>query len=326
MDLALFGLIGGGLAALVVGGEFLVRGASRLAAALGVPSVVIGLTVVAFGTSTPELAVSLKAAWSGNADIAVANVVGSNVFNVLFILGGCALLSPLVIHSQMISREVPIMVGVSLLLFAFGANGTISHWEGGLLFVGIVAYTTWLVREALAKKRENRRLEKEFEQELAPVKNSRSPLAISLALVAGGLAVVMLGADWLVTGAVRMAQSLGVSDTVIGLTIVAAGTSLPEVVASVMATIKGERDIAVGNVVGSNIYNILAILGASGVASKSGLSVNPSMLAFDIPVMIGVAAICWPFFRSGQRLSRLEGAVFLVGYVAYTAYLVSQAS
>jgi cation:H+ antiporter len=322
----LFFYLAGGLVALVVGGEWLVRGASKLASTLGVPSVVIGLTVVAFGTSTPELAVSLKAALGGNADIAVANVVGSNIFNVLFILGVSALISPLVIHSQMIKREVPIMVAASLLLFGFSVGGGISRWEGLVLFALIFVYTAWLVREALKKKKENAEITRELEQEYGNDKISKRPLAVAIALVVAGLGVVMLGADWLVKGAVDLAKTLGVSDTVIGLTIVAAGTSLPEVVASVMATIKGERDIAVGNVVGSNIYNIFAILGLSSAIVPGGLNVNPTMLHFDYPVMVGVALVCWPIFKTGSRISRAEGVFFLLSYVAYTWYLIAKAT
>lgn len=316
----------GGLLLLIVGGEFLVRGASRLAASLGVPSVIIGLTVVAFGTSTPELAVSFKAALAGSANIAVANVVGSNIFNTLFILGLSALVSPLIIHSQMIRREVPIMIGVSLLLYLLSLGGEISRMEGLLLFAGIVSYTTWLVLEARQNRKEDRPIVDESEKIYGSLKDGRKAVVVAVALVVGGLAIVMWGADLLVDGAVAMAKNLGVSDTVIGLTIVAAGTSLPEVVASLVATIKGERDIAVGNVVGSNLYNILAIIGITGAASPSGLAVGEQLLNFDIPLMIASAVLCWPFFKTGKRLSRLEGGVFLVGYIAYTTYLVLHAN
>ncbi|MFP5519250.1 MAG: calcium/sodium antiporter [Bdellovibrionia bacterium] len=327
MNLELFGLIVFGLVFLVVGGEFLVRGASQLAAIIGIPPVVVGLTIVAFGTSAPELAVSLKAALGGNADIAVANVVGSNNFNVLFILGISALVSPLIIHSQMITREVPILIGASLLLGGMAYMGkNISPAEGALLAILIVAYTAWLVYEALKNKKANQELIRESEQEFsAPKKGKGKAALISLVYVVGGLAVIMFGADWLVKGAITLAKLLGVSDTVIGLTIVAAGTSLPEVVASVMATIKGERDIAVGNVVGSNIYNIFAILGISGFIAPEGLNVSDSLLYFDIPVMILVSLIMWPIFKTGQRISRKEGAFFLISYVLYTLYLIVNA-
>lgn len=325
MSLEVLGLVAAGLIFLVVGGEFLVRGASQLAGALGIAPIVIGLTVVAFGTSTPELAVSLDAAFSGNADIAIANVVGSNIFNVLFILGVSALISPLVIHSQMIKREVPIMIGVSFLIYIFALNGVIGRIEGLVLFAGIITYTSWLVIEARKNKNENQELKTESEKEYSEKPSGAKGILASIGFVVVGLGVVMSGADWLVDGAVQMAKSLGVSDTVIGLTIVAAGTSLPEVVASIMATIKGERDIAVGNVVGSNIYNILAIVGLSSAIVPGGLNVNEAMLRLDFPVMLAVAAICYPFFRTGSQLSRKEGAFFLGSYIAYTIIMIQMA-
>jgi cation:H+ antiporter len=315
-----------GLGVLVVGGELMVRGASDLAAALGVPSIVIGLTVVAFGTSTPELAVSLNAAFQGNANISISNVVGSNIFNVLLILGVSGLITPLVIHSQMIKREVPILIGVTLLFYFFSFDQVITRLEGVILFIGIIAYTSWLVYEAQAHRKSNRELERQSEKEFGGAEHTGASIPKSIMITVIGLALIMLGADWLVEGAIGMAKALGVSDTVIGLTIVAAGTSLPEVVASVMAALKGERDIAVGNVVGSNLYNILAIIGISGALVPSGLAVDPTMLSFDYWVMIGAVVLCWPFFKTGNQLSRFEGAIFLGGYIAYTAYLISRAA
>lgn len=327
MTLEVFFLLVAGFVFLIAGGEGLVRGASKLATVLGVPPIVVGLTVVAFGTSAPELAVSLKATFSGNADIAVANVVGSNIFNLLFILGASALISPLVIHSQMIRREVPLMIGVSAIVYGMSMlDQRISVVEGGMLALGIFLYTGWIVFEALKNRKENLELQKESEKEFGKKEASTTRvILLSLALVVGGLGVIMLGADWLVQGAISTAKLLGVSDAVIGLTIVAAGTSLPEVVASIMATLKGERDIAVGNVVGSNIYNILAILGFSGALSDSGLKVADSIQRFDMPVMVGISALTLILFYTGNKLSRKEGALFLVLYVAYTTFLISQA-
>lgn len=309
-----------GLVALVIGGEFLVRGATKLAASLGIPSVIIGLTVVAFGTSTPELAVSLKAALNGNADISLANVVGSNIFNVFFILGISALISPLVIHSQMIFREVPVMIGASILLWIFSLNGTIAPWEGFCLFAGIIFYTGWLIFEALQKRKEDKKIREESEKDFPLESGTLSGILKSLGFIVAGLGIVMLGADKLVEGAVALAQALGVSDMVIGITIVAAGTSLPEVVASVVATIKGERDIAIGNVIGSNIYNILAILGITGITSE--LRVNEAMQNFDIPLNIGISVLCFFVFWRKRKLSRIEGAIFLLLYIGYTYYLI----
>lgn len=310
-----------GLTFLIVGGELLVRGASRIASILGIPPMIIGLTVVAFGTSTPELAVSIDAALDGNSDISISNVVGSNIFNILFILGLSSLIAPLVIHSQIIKREVPIMIGASILLYLLSLGGQINQLEGLILFSMIIVYTTWLIFESLKNRSENNELIKESEIEYQ-VKEKAS-LILPIFFVLGGLGIVMLGSDWLVSGATKMAKAFGVSDTVIGLTIVAAGTSLPEVIASVMATIKGERDIAVANVIGSNIYNILAIIGLSGLIVPAGLTVSPSMISFDYFVMIGVAFLCWPFFKTGKQLSRWEGCFLLLLYVIYTSYLIN---
>lgn len=316
-----FSLLVGGLLFLILGGEFLVRGATRLAQMLGISPIVIGLTVVAFGTSTPELAVSLKAAFDGNANIAIANVVGSNIFNTLFILGICGLISPLIIHSQVIRREVPLMVAASAVLLLLSFGGVVSQVEGCFLFASLIAYTLWLIRDAKRHRAENQELERESVEKFQESPQHAKLWKVIL-LIATGLAFVMLGANWLVFSATEIARALGVSDTVIGLTIVAAGTSLPEVMASIVATYKGERDIAIGNVVGSNIYNILAIVGLSGAIVPGGLQVDPAMLNFDIPLMILAAAICWPFFKTGKRLSRPEAIVFLAAYAAYTAHLI----
>lgn len=323
MDLIIILKVIAGLVALIVGGEWLIRGASRLATLLGIPAVIVGLTIVALGTSAPEFAVSLSAALKGNADIAIANVVGSNIFNTLFILGVSALISPLIIHVTMIKREVPVMIGASLAVLLFSLDGQILQLEAFLLFAFAVIYTWWLVRET--KRNRSRELEKQVKEELsyraAPFKEKAMiPLFIIV-----GLGVIMLGADWLVEGAIAMAQSLGVSDTVIGLTIVAVGTSLPEVVASVVATLKGERDIAVGNVIGSNIYNILLILGLSGAILPGGLAVQESLMKFDIPFLLFSAVLCFPIFWWGKQIRRIEGAFFFSIYIAYSAYLIYNA-
>lgn len=323
MDLIIVLKVVAGLVALIVGGEWLIRGASRLASLLGIPAVIVGLTIVALGTSAPELAVSLSAAIRGNADIAIANVVGSNIFNTLFILGLAALVSPLIIHSTMIRREVPIMIASSFAVFIFSLDGKIQQYEAFLLLAFALIYTWWLVKET--KRNRSADLERQATEALTwRTASSKEKWQIPL-LIVFGLAVIMLGADWLVDGAISMAKALGVSDTVIGLTIVAVGTSLPEVVASVVATIKGERDIAVGNVIGSNIYNILLILGLSGSIVPGGLAVQESLMKLDVPFLVFSAAICWPIFWWGKQIRRIEGAVFLSLYIAYTVYLIYQA-
>jgi cation:H+ antiporter len=312
----------GGLLALVLGANLLVRGASKLALSFGISPLVVGLTVVAFGTSAPEVAVSVGAVLEGQTDIAIGNVVGSNIFNVLFILGVSALIAPLIVNVQLIRQEVPIMIGASLLLLALGLDGKLSFWDGALLFALLVAYTAFLV---IQSRRETQAAQDEYAQENPAAAPGAwdAGLPAQLALIAGGLLALVFGSQWLVEASTAFAKTLGVSDLVIGLTIVAAGTSMPEVATSITAAIKGERDIAVGNVVGSNTFNILGCLGLSGLVSgELGLAMAPSLLSFDIWVMLAVALACLPIFMTGREIARWEGAVFVAYYTAYVAYLI----
>jgi cation:H+ antiporter len=321
MNLEPFLFLCGGLALLTAGAEFLVRGASRLAAIAGISPLVIGLTVVAYGTSAPEMAVSVESAFSGPADIALGNVVGSNIFNVLFILGLCALIVPLRVAQQLIWLDVPIMIGTSCLAMIMGLDGKFSRIDGVILFAGAVLYTIFAIKEG---RRESAAVEKEYGDEFGTqVKPSSWP--VQAILIIAGLAMLVLGARWLVDSAVAIAKFMGVSELVIGLTVIAAGTSLPEVATSVVASIRGERDIAVGNVVGSNIFNILAVLGLSSIAAPDGIVVAPAALTFDVPVMIAVALACTPIFFTGHLIARWEGGLFLVYYAVYTAYLILNA-
>ncbi len=317
-----------GLTVLTVGAEVLLRGAVGLARAVGMSPLVIGLTVVAFGTSAPELAVSIKASWVGQADIALGNVVGSNTFNVLFILGVSALIAPLAASRQLIRLDVPVMIAVSLFAWLFAADGSVSRAEGAILMVGIVAYTAWLVRlgrrESVAIA--NKAAEPGAPAAAAPVPHTLGHTARMIAYIVVGLALLILGARWLVDGAVAVAQALGVSDLLIGLTIIAAGTSMPEVATSVMASLRGQRDIAIGNVVGSNIFNLLGVLGASATIAPAGVPVAPAALRFDIPVMAAVALACLPIFFTGGRIARWEAALFLAYYAAYILFLVLSAT
>lgn len=310
-----------GLAILVFGANLLVRGASKLALSFGISPLVVGLTVVAMGTSAPEVAVSVGAVLDGRADIAVGNVVGSNVLNVLFILGISALIAPLVVNVQVIRQEVPIMIGAGVLLLVLGLDGRLSFRDGAFLFALLIAYTVFVVRQSRRETQAANAYDGEVSAALPGAWDAKWP--VQLALIAAGLACLVVGADWLVASAVAFARALGVSDVVIGLTIVAAGTSMPEIATSVTAALKGERDIAVGNVVGSNIFNILGCLGLSGlVAGNSGLAVAPSLLAFDLWVMIAVAVACLPIFMTGREIARWEGGVFVAYYAAYAAYLI----
>lgn len=308
-----------GLVLLVVGADVLVRGAARLAANLGIPSLVIGLTVVAFGTSAPELAVSVKAAYSGQAELAIANVVGSNIFNVLFILGVAAIISPLIVSQQLIRQDVPIMIGVSLVAVLMVLDGQIGRVEAAALATGLVVYTVFLFYQG------RKQGVAVADGEVGEMLSVETPVWKNILLVIGGLILLVIGARWLVQSAVEIASAWGVSEAVIGLTIVAAGTSLPEVMTSIVATLKGERDIAIGNVVGSNIFNILCVLGISGLVSPTPLLAGAQMAQIDIPVMLAVAALCAPLFFTGAILSRIEGALFLVLYVAYVWFLIAMA-
>jgi cation:H+ antiporter len=310
-----------GLVALVAGADLFVRGASVLAAALRISPLVIGLTVVAFGTSAPELAVSLRAGYAGEADLALGNVVGSNIFNVLFILGLSSLIAPLVVDGQLIRLDVPLMIGASALLLALGLDGRIGRLDGLGLFAAIVVYTGWLVRQS---RKEGRRVE-QFDREYGGGGGGGGVVFWVVVMVAG-LGLLVVGAGWLVEASVTFARLLGVSELVIGLTVVAAGTSLPEVATSVIASIRGEREIAVGNVVGSSIFNILCVLGLSAAVSAEGVAVPEAALRFDLPVMLTVAVACLPIFASGHRIARWEGALFLAYYVAYTADVVLAAT
>ena len=309
-----------GLGLLVAGAEWLVRGASRLASAVGIPPLVIGLTVVAFGTSAPELAVSVQAVLGGQPDIALGNVVGSNICNVLLILGLSALITPLVVAQRLIRLDVPLMIGVSTLLYLLALDGRISRLDGLLLFAGILAYTVFAI---IKGRSESAGVIAEYAGEYGatPSSNGRDKVIRNLALVIIGLVMLVSGARWLVDGAMAGARWLGISELIIGLTVVAVGTSLPEIATSVIASLRGERDIAVGNVVGSGLFNILAVLGLSSLVAPSGLAVAPAVLRFDLPVMIAAAIACLPIFFTGHRISRSEGCLFLGYYLVYLIYL-----
>ena len=310
-------LIAGGFVVLVLGAEWLVRGASRLAAAAGVPSLVIGLTVVAFGTSAPELAVSVSSALAGSADIALGNVVGSNIFNVLFILGLSALAAPLIVSTQIVRIDVPIMIAASLLVWVLALDHSIGRIEGAVMFLLIVAYTVLQVREGRKSGAD--------EGAVADGENA-PPIPPNVGFIIAGLVLLVGGSRVLLDGATGLARDMGVSELLIGLTIVAAGTSLPELATSVLAAMRGERDIAVGNVVGSNIFNLLSVLGLSAAVVPGGMPVAEGALSFDIPIMTAVAVACLPIFFRRHLIARWEGGVFVAYYAAYTLFLILDAT
>jgi cation:H+ antiporter len=309
-------LIAGGFVVLVLGAEWLVRGAAKLAAAAGVPSLVIGLTVVAFGTSAPELAVSVSSAFAGSADIALGNVVGSNIFNILLILGLSALAAPLIVSAQIVRIDVPIMIVASLLVWVLALDHSIGRVEGVLLFAMIVAYTVLQIREG----------RKSGADEGAVEDGQKPAMPANIGFIVAGLVFLVAGSKILLEGATGLARSMGVSELLIGLTIVAAGTSLPELATSVLAAMRGERDIAVGNVVGSNIFNLLSVLGLSAIIVPGGIPVAEGALSFDIPIMTAVAVACLPIFFRRHLIARWEGGVFVSYYVAYTLFLVMDAT
>lgn len=317
------GLFLAGAVFLVAGAELLVRGASRLATAAAISPLVVGLTVVAFGTSSPELAVTVGSTYAGRGEVALGNVVGSNIFNVLLILGLSALVAPLVVARRLVRLDVPLSIAASVAVLLLALDGRIGRVDGALLFAGIVAYIAYQIREGRRETTSPR---------TGRAGGCEGPgrrvggWILDGGLVVMGLALLVLGARWLVGAAVDAASALGVSELVIGLTVVAAGTSLPEAATSVLATVRGERDIAVGNVVGSGIFNLLAVLGLASAVAPDGVPVPPGALTFDIPVMIAAAVATLPIFFTGHRIARWEGGVFLAYYVAYTVYLVLDAT
>lgn len=311
-----------GLVLLAAGSEMLVRAATRLAASLGIPPLVLGLTVVAIGTSMPELAVGLTAAEQGSGGLAVGNITGTNIFNVLVILGISALLSPLPMHLRVIRLDLPVMLGAAVAMAALAFDGALSRVDGLLLLASALAYTIVLFRVAA---HESRTVRAQF-RELYGGDGEDAAEALRTRLVHGtlllvGIGLTLLGAAWLVDGATAMARGLGIAESIIGLTIVAAGTSAPELATTIAGTLKGDRGVAVGTVIGSSIYNILVILALTCIGASSPLEVERRLLLVDIPLMAGIALLCIPVFVSGRHVSRAEGALFLAIYLGYMASL-----
>lgn len=312
-------LILGGLALLVLGAHGLVRGASRLALALGIPPLVVGLTIVAFGTSAPELAVSVRSCLADQPSVVLGNVVGSNIYNVLFILGLSALIIPLVVAPQLIRWDVPVMIGCAAALQLLALDRTLGRLDGAILVAGIVAYTLFVLRQA---KRERQAVAEEYSKEAAAAFRPDRRIGIHLLFMGGGLGFLALGSDLLVRGAVSVAQAFGVSEVVIGMTVVTIGTTAPELTSCLVAAARGERDIAVGNIVGSNIFNILAVLGVGALVAPHGIPVGQQIADFGLPVMLVACFSCLPVFFAGGAIRRWEGALFLFYFVVYVAYLI----
>ena len=310
-------LLLGGFVALVAGGELLVRGGSGLARAVGISPLVTGLTVVAFATSAPELAVTLGASLAGNPGLAVGNVVGSNIANVLLVLGASALVLPLAVRRQVVRVDAPVVVAFSAALLLLALDGRVSRLDGALLLGLLVAYVAVTVARS---RRAERAAGPPAAGGPAPPPPAR-PLR-DVALVAVGVVLLVVGAQWLVSAARDLAAAAGVSDLVIGLTVVAIGTSLPELATSVVAALRGERELALGNVVGSNLFNIGAVMGGAATLSPGGVPVAASAVRFDIPVMVAVALVLLPVAVTGFRVARWEGGLLLGYYAAYVGFLV----
>ena len=312
----------GGLALLTAGAEALVRGASSLARRSGVSPLVIGLTIVAAGTSAPELVTSVYAAIGGHPDVGIGNVVGSNTFNILFILGLVALVQPPVVAQRLVWLDVPLMIGTSAAVVAMAYDGHLGRVDGALLLAGFAIYVVISLRTS---RGEPDAVREEYDHAYGSAARVGS-VVVDAALVAVGIAALAFGARLLVQAAVELARAAGLSEMVLGLTIVAAGTSVPEVATSVMAAVRKERDIAVGNIVGSNLLNMFLVLGLVGTISSAGVPIAAALLRFDMPVMLAAAVACLPIFVTGHRIDRWEGGLLVVYYVAYLLFTLLAAA
>lgn len=311
-----FLMLGAGLLLLYLGAESLVRGSAAFARRVGLTPLVIGLTVVAFGTSAPELAVSIDAALEGNGGLAAGNVIGSNISNIALILGVSALIAPLVVHAQVIRLDIPVMILITLLVAIASIDGSLGRLEGAALTLGLIAYLSFSVM--LARRETSPEVRAEFGSDVPQATRSAW---VEIALMAGGLALLVLGAEWLVDGAVTIARRFGVSDAVIGLTLVALGTSLPELATSIVAAFKRHTDLAVGNIIGSNIFNLLGILGISALVAPLKLA---DIRTTDWLALLAVSLLLLPLARSDSLLKRWEAVLLLCVYAGYLFYLTAR--
>ena len=313
-----------GLGLLLLGGEWLVRGSSRIAIAIGMSRLLIGLTVVSFGTSAPELAISMDAVFSGTPEIALGNIVGSNISNVLLILGVTAVFYPISVAKRVVWVEVPVMIGFSILFLIVVLDGTLSFVDGVLLMSCMIAFIVMQIRTERRAKGKSTGVEMVDEQEEAAKETTWRTVVISGALIVAGIAMLWFGANWLVDAAVSIATSLGVSQLVIGLTIVAIGSSAPEIVTALAASRQGHPEMAVGSVLGSNTANLLTVGGMTALLGN-GIAIPDSLIRFDLPVMLAAAALCLPIFASGRLVSRTEGFVFLALFCCFNIALFMHA-
>ncbi|MFH1320517.1 MAG: calcium/sodium antiporter [Bacteroidota bacterium] len=307
----------GGLVILLFGGKFLVKGAVDLALRFKISTLVVGMTVVSLGTSAPELFVSVKAALSGHPDIAIGNVVGSNIANFALVLAVTCMIFPISVSRNSIRIDWPVMMAASIVFYIFIlTNGNLEIWEGVLFVAALIIFVIWLIRKSRKEGIEAQAEESEFIG-----KQSHSPLLKTILFVVLGCIGLAFGADWLVKGATGIAGTFGISERVIALTMIAVGTSIPELATSTIAAFKKHTDLALGNLIGSNIFNILGILGVSAIFGK-GIKVNERILDFDIFWMLGISALIFPFMVSKKRLTRLEGTILLLIYIVYITVIL----
>ncbi|MBE9563167.1 MAG: calcium/sodium antiporter [Proteobacteria bacterium] len=316
MDIFTLVLFVFGFILLSYGADMLVRGAENLATTMGISPLVVGLTIVAFGTSAPELAVNIQAAWTGKPDLAIGNIVGSNILNILLVLGIGAVIVPLGVHKRLVKVEIPLMIGASVLLLILSLDGVLSRWDGLILASGIIGYIIYSIKTCHELKDPNEVCPPEEEED----KTSKK-LWLQFVFIIVGLGLLVLGSQWLVNGAIMVAKYFGISELIIGLTIVSIGTSLPEIATVIVASRRGQQEIVVGNVIGSNLFNILLVLGFTSLIAPNGITVPHAAIVFDMPVMIAVAVACLPIFFSGYLIERWEGVLFLFYYFMYSTYL-----
>lgn len=312
-----------GLLLLFFGAKLFIHGASSLGKLAGLSPIVIGLTIVAYGTSTPELVVSVTGSWTGQLDLALGNVIGSNIFNVLFILGLSAACVPLVVNQRLLQYDVPLIFTITVVVFGFSVNGSLTLWEGGVLFLVLAGYTAWAVVESQSEPPE---IQEEYTREYPlseMTTGSTTGFLFSGLILLMGLALLIFGSRVFTQSISEIARSIGISEAVIALTIVSAGTSLPEVGTSVLAALRGETDIAVGNVIGSNFFNLTGVLGLSVLSSGNGLPASEAILQFDMLILLVVSVLCLPILFTGHRISRWEGGLFVLYYVFYVLSLLS---
>jgi cation:H+ antiporter len=314
-----------GVPGLIGGAEMLVRSASRLAAAVGMPPLLIALTVVAFGTNAAELAIAIRAVLADRPELSLGDVIGSNIANLLVALGLAAIIIPLVVRNKVIRVDLPIMALESVLAMLLMLDGTLSRTDGVLLGVGLLVYLSFRIRHGW-KVGQAAPAGEADQAEHAAAKHPRHRPVLQMVLLLVSFGLLTISSRWVLDGAVAIAEALGISDVVIGLTVVAIGTSLPEIVTAAVAAWRGQRDIAVGSIVGSNIFNILGILSILGLLSPGGVVISPIALHLSLPLLIASAIACLPIFVTGHTIARWEGGLFLGVYLAYTAYLILSAT